>query len=64
MTYKTFHPSASEITLATIDLYHLVIQKMLPTPTKMHYLFNLRDISKVNEKKREKKIDEIDWRRS
>ncbi|XP_050296141.1 dynein axonemal heavy chain 2 isoform X2 [Anthonomus grandis grandis] len=35
------------ITEATIDLYNNVIQKMLPTPTKIHYLFNLRDISKV-----------------
>ncbi|CAG9819075.1 unnamed protein product [Phaedon cochleariae] len=35
------------ITEATIDLYKNVIVKMLPTPTKIHYLFNLRDISKV-----------------
>ncbi|XP_049764343.1 dynein axonemal heavy chain 2 [Schistocerca cancellata] len=38
---------AHEITLATIDLYNAVCSKMLPTPTKIHYLFNLRDISKV-----------------
>lgn len=36
-----------DITTATIDLYNKVISKMLPTPTKIHYLFNLRDISKV-----------------
>lgn len=38
---------ANEITQATIDMYNHVIQTMLPTPAKMHYLFNLRDISKV-----------------
>lgn len=38
---------AKLITKATIDLYNLVITKMLPTPAKIHYLFNLRDISKV-----------------
>lgn len=36
-----------EITDTTIDLYNKVIAKMLPTPTKIHYLFNLRDISKI-----------------
>ncbi|XP_034231069.1 dynein heavy chain 2, axonemal [Thrips palmi] len=38
---------APNITQATVDLYHSVTRKMLPTPAKMHYLFNLRDISKV-----------------
>ena len=36
-----------EITETTIDLYNNVSMKMLPTPTKIHYLFNLRDISKI-----------------
>ncbi|XP_060528447.1 dynein axonemal heavy chain 2 isoform X3 [Cylas formicarius] len=35
------------VTQTTIDLYQNVSLKMLPTPNKMHYLFNLRDISKV-----------------
>jgi len=39
--------SAGDIVFASIELYNNVIRKMLPTPTKMHYLFNMRDISKV-----------------
>ncbi|XP_048524356.1 dynein axonemal heavy chain 2 [Dendroctonus ponderosae] len=35
------------ITETTIDLYNNVVSRMLPTPTKIHYLFNLRDISKI-----------------
>uniref|UniRef100_A0A1I8MW68 Dynein axonemal heavy chain 2 n=1 Tax=Musca domestica TaxID=7370 RepID=A0A1I8MW68_MUSDO len=35
------------ISAATIHLYNDVVSKMLPTPNRSHYLFNLRDISKV-----------------
>ncbi|XP_074107880.1 dynein heavy chain 2, axonemal kl-2 [Cotesia typhae] len=38
---------AKDITLSTIEIYNSVLKIMLPTPGKMHYLFNLRDISKV-----------------
>lgn len=34
---------------ATTDLYNDIAKKMLPTPKKMHYLFNLRDVSRVVE---------------
>ncbi|XP_014680873.1 PREDICTED: dynein heavy chain 2, axonemal-like [Priapulus caudatus] len=40
-------PIAEVMTQATIDMYNLIVARMLPTPTKIHYLFNLRDISKV-----------------
>ena len=40
-------PVGDVITQATIDLYRMVVEKFLPTPAKIHYLFNLRDISKV-----------------
>jgi len=38
---------AEAVTSATIDVYNAVSGKMLPTPSKIHYLFNLRDISRV-----------------
>ncbi|CAF1579491.1 unnamed protein product, partial [Adineta steineri] len=36
-----------QLTTATIEMYESIVQKFLPTPTKIYYLFNLRDISKV-----------------
>ena len=32
---------------ATIDVYNKISLELLPTPSKFHYTFNLRDISKV-----------------
>ncbi|KAM8972622.1 dynein axonemal heavy chain 2 [Pelodytes ibericus] len=40
-------PVGEIITQATIELYNAITQRFLPTPAKIHYLFNLRDISKV-----------------
>ncbi|KAL8578353.1 Dynein heavy chain 2, axonemal [Nucella lapillus] len=40
-------PIGDIVTQATIELYNDISQRFLPTPTKIHYLFNLRDISKV-----------------
>ncbi|XP_077169770.1 dynein axonemal heavy chain 2 isoform X1 [Paroedura picta] len=40
-------PIGNVVTEATMELYNSVVQKFLPTPAKIHYLFNLRDISKV-----------------
>jgi dynein heavy chain len=40
-------PLSEPITLATIALYQRVTEIFLPTPTQQHYVFNLRDISKV-----------------
>ena len=37
------------IIAATLDVYTSAIAKLLPTPTKSHYTFNLRDVSRVVE---------------
>ncbi|XP_051578639.1 dynein axonemal heavy chain 2 [Myxocyprinus asiaticus] len=40
-------PIGEVLTQATLELYHAITARFLPTPAKIHYLFNLRDISKV-----------------
>ncbi|KAK5609612.1 Dynein heavy chain 2, axonemal [Crenichthys baileyi] len=40
-------PVGETVTQATLELYNAVSAEFLPTPAKIHYLFNLRDISKV-----------------
>lgn len=40
-------PIGEALAQATLNLYFSVSAHFLPTPSKIHYLFNLRDISKV-----------------
>lgn len=40
-------PIIDSIMQSTIDLYRSAITNLAPTPSKSHYLFNLRDILKV-----------------
>lgn len=38
---------AEPIVLAAVTIYERISQELLPTPTKSHYVFNLRDLSKL-----------------
>lgn len=38
---------SDDLVSATLEVYGKVEREMLPTPSRPHYTFNLRDISKV-----------------
>lgn len=38
---------SESVTNCTIDVYQRIQQEKLPIPSKFHYTFNLRDVSKV-----------------
>jgi dynein heavy chain len=41
--------AAGKITQCSLRLFHFMIDKMPPTPSKFHYIFNLRDLSRIYE---------------
>lgn len=45
--YLGIQEMATPITLATMDLYERIIKDLPPTPSKFHYIFNLRDLSRI-----------------
>uniref|UniRef100_A0A2K5DJP1 Dynein axonemal heavy chain 10 n=1 Tax=Aotus nancymaae TaxID=37293 RepID=A0A2K5DJP1_AOTNA len=48
---STFHESivavSNKLTSCTLALYKNIVQDLPPTPSKFHYIFNLRDLSRV-----------------
>ncbi len=45
--FPSLCPMSTSIVEASVDIYTYITQNMLPTPSKSHYTFNLRDLSKV-----------------
>ena len=41
--------AGSKVTDATLKLYRIIVERLPPTPSKFHYIFNLRDLSRVYE---------------
>lgn len=48
---KNFNESigavSKKLTFCTLMLYKDIVQDLPPTPSKFHYIFNLRDLSRV-----------------
>lgn len=44
---EEIRPLAEHLSLASFNLYCKVTESFLPTPARSHYVFNMRDISKV-----------------
>ena len=38
---------SSKITDCTMELYSSIVRELPPTPSKFHYIFNLRDLSRI-----------------
>jgi dynein heavy chain len=49
-----------KITQATMSLYYQIIEKLPRTPVKFHYIFNLRDLSRIYEGLLQSAVDKFD----
>jgi dynein heavy chain len=49
-----------KFTIATMSIYFTILEKLPRTPVKFHYIFNMRDISRVYEGLLQSTIDKFD----
>lgn len=49
MTWVMTQASVLNITEMTLALYGFIVEKLPPTPSRFHYIFNLRDLSRIYE---------------
>ena len=47
LNFTEIQELAKPITSATMDLYERIVRDLPPTPSKFHYIFNLRDLSRI-----------------
>lgn len=53
-----------KVTQATLKLYNTILEKLPRTPVKFHYIFNLRDLSRVYEGLALATVDKFETRES
>ena len=44
---KEFDPCIDQVVTATLDVHKFVVASLLPTPDHSHYLFSLKEFSRV-----------------
>ena len=44
---KEFDPCIDQVVTATLDVHKFVVDNLLPTPDHSHYLFSLKEFSRV-----------------